>query len=46
MFVRSLNFTFLVLVPKNENAVDIKNFRPISLVGVCTKFWQRCLPIG
>ena len=32
-FVRSLNYTFLVLVPKNKNAVDIKDFRPISLVG-------------
>ena len=33
MFVRSLNSTFLVLVPKNENVADIKDFRPISLVG-------------
>ena len=33
MFVRSLNSTFLVLVLKNENAVEIKDFRPISLVG-------------
>ena len=32
MFVRSLNSTFLVLVPKNENAMDIKDFRPIKLV--------------
>ena len=32
MFVRSLNSTFLVLVPKNENAVDIKDFRLINLV--------------
>ena len=33
MFVRSLNSTFLVLVPKLENASNIKDFRPISLVG-------------
>ena len=33
LFVRSLNSTFLVLVPKNENVVDIKDFRSISLVG-------------
>ena len=33
MFVRSLNSTFLVLVPKNKNAPDINDFMPISLVG-------------
>lgn len=32
-FVRSLNSTFLVLIPKKENLEDIKDFRPISLVG-------------
>ena len=31
-FVRNLNSTFLVLIPKKENAVDINDFRPISLV--------------
>ena len=31
-FVRSLNSTFLVLIPKKQNAVDIKDYRPISLV--------------
>ena len=39
MFVRSLNFTFLVLIPKNENATDIKDFRLISLVGGLYKIW-------
>ena len=32
-FVRNLNSTFLVLIPKKENAMDIKDYRPISLVG-------------
>ena len=32
-FVKSLNATFLVLVPKKEGAEDLKEFRPISLVG-------------
>ena len=33
-FVRSLNATFLVLIPKKEWAEDLKDFRPISLVRV------------
>ena len=32
-FVRSLNVTFLVLVPKKRGVEDLKDFRPISLVG-------------
>ena len=31
-FFRSLNTTFLALIPKNQD-VDLKDFRPISLVG-------------
>ena len=33
MFERSLNASFLTLIPKKCNAVSIKDFRPISLVG-------------
>ena len=43
MFVRSLNSTFLVLVPKKENAADIKDFRPISLVGGLYKILAKVL---
>ena len=32
-FVRSLNATFLVLIPKNGNVEDIKDYKPISLLG-------------
>ena len=32
-FVKSLNATFLVLIPKNTGAEDIRDFRPISLMG-------------
>ena len=32
-FVKSLNATFLVLVPKKGGAEDLRDFRPISLVG-------------
>ena len=31
-FERSLNVTFLVLVPKKGRAKDLKGFRPISLI--------------
>ena len=43
LFVRSLNSTFLVLVPKNENVVDIKDFRSISLVGGLYKILAKVL---
>ena len=33
IFEKSLNATFLCLIPKKINAVNIKYFRPISLVG-------------
>ena len=32
-FVRSLNSTFLVLIPKKGGGEDLKGFRPISQVG-------------
>ena len=32
-FVRSLNSTFLVLIPKKKIVKDIRDYRPISLVG-------------
>ncbi|RVW98665.1 hypothetical protein CK203_032249 [Vitis vinifera] len=34
-FVRSLNATFLVFIPKKGGAEDLKDFRPISLVEGC-----------
>ncbi|RVW81929.1 hypothetical protein CK203_033220 [Vitis vinifera] len=39
-FVRSLNATFLVMIPKKGGAEDLKDFKPISLVGGFYK-WGR-----
>jgi hypothetical protein len=33
MFENSLNATFIALIPKKSGAIDIKDFRPFSLVG-------------
>ena len=41
--MRNLNSTFLVLIPKKENAVDIKDYRLISLVGGLYKILAKVL---
>jgi hypothetical protein len=42
-FLRSLNATFLSLIPKKTNAVEVKDFRPISLVGSVYKILAKVL---
>ena len=42
-FVRSLNSTFLVLVPKKGGADDLRYYRPISLVGGLYKILAKVL---
>ncbi|KAL6345748.1 hypothetical protein AAG906_017492 [Vitis piasezkii] len=42
-FVRSLNATFLVLIPKKGGAEDLKDFRPISLVGGLYKWLAKVI---
>ena len=42
-FIRSLNSTFLVLIPKKEGAEDFKDFRPISLVGSLYKLLAKVM---
>ena len=42
-FVKSLNATFLVLVPKGITVEDLKNLRPISLVGSLYKILTKLL---
>ncbi|RVW54708.1 NADH dehydrogenase [ubiquinone] flavoprotein 2, mitochondrial [Vitis vinifera] len=42
-FQRSLNFTFLLLIPKKEGIDDLRDFRPISLVGSVYKLLAKVL---
>ena len=42
-FERSLNASFLSLIPKKNSALNIKDFRPISLVGSVYKLLSKVL---
>jgi hypothetical protein len=42
-FERSLNATFLALIPKKLDAVKVKDFRPISQVGGIYKILAKLL---
>ena len=42
-FVKSLNATFLVLIPKKQNVEDFKDQRSISLVGGLYKIMTKLL---
>lgn len=42
-FERSLDAFFLSLIPKKNNALNIKDFRPISLVGSVYKLLSKVL---
>ena len=42
-FVASLNSTFIGLIPKKAGAVNLKDFRPISLVGSVYKLLSKVL---
>ena len=42
-FERSLNASFLSLIPKKNNALNIKDFRPISLAGSVYKLLSKVL---
>ena len=43
MFERSMNASFLTLIPKKCNVVNIKDFRPINLVGSVYKLLSKVL---
>ena len=43
IFEKCLNATFLCLIPKKVNAINIKDFRPISLVGSLYKLLAKVL---
>ena len=42
-FEKSLNATFISLIPKVARVVDLKDFRPISLVGSVYKILAKVL---
>ena len=42
-FVKSLNANFLVLIPKKTGAKDLRDFRPISLLGSLYKWLAKVL---
>jgi hypothetical protein len=43
-FERRLDATFLTLIPKKANAVEVRDFWPISLVGSVYKILARHYP--
>ena len=43
MFEKNLNTSFLAFIPKKVDAVEIKDFRPISLVGGICKIISKVL---
>ena len=43
VFERSLNVSFLALIPKKSNAMEVKAFHPISLVGGIYKIISKVL---
>ena len=43
MFEKSINASFLALIPKKVDAVEIKDFRPINLVGGIYKIISKVL---
>ena len=42
-FVRSINTTFMVLIPKRGGAEDLKDFKPINLTGSSYKLIAKVL---
>jgi hypothetical protein len=42
-FVKSINFMFILLIPKTHVAKEIKDFCPLSLVGVVYKIIAKVL---
>ena len=43
VFERSLNVSFLALIPKKLDAMEVKDFHPISLVGGMYKIISKVL---
>lgn len=42
---KSLNATFIALIPRREEALEVKDYHPISLMNGCTRLYLRFLAI-
>ena len=42
-YEKSLNATFISLIPKKSDAAEVKDFRPISLIGTVYKIIAKVL---
>ena len=42
-FTYSLNATFVTLIPKKQNAINIWDFHPVSLIGTVYKILAKVL---
>jgi hypothetical protein len=40
---KSLNATFIALIPKKIGQLEVEDFRPISMMGVCIKVIMKVL---
>jgi hypothetical protein len=41
-FEKSINATFIALIPKKPGALECKDFRPISLISGITRLLLKC----
>ena len=45
-FLEEVNMTWVVLIPKVDDAMDLRKFRPISMWAAFIRLYLRYWPIG